>query len=52
MTGNSEVTVFICVTCETPDADSEEPAGRLLFNTVSDRLRTDPACKVRVTPVA
>ena len=42
------VTVFICVTCKTPDA---EPRGRLLFDAVTASLRAGETDAVTVTPV-
>jgi predicted metal-binding protein len=44
----ADVTVFICVTCKTPDA---EPRGRLLFDAVSVIARAAEADAVTVTPV-
>jgi predicted metal-binding protein len=50
-TTEADVTVFVCITCNGPDAGSE-PRGRLLFNTVMARLPAVRPVAIAVTPIA
>ena len=53
MTGGGEVTVFICITCKSSDADTVA-RGQLLFDAVTVRLSSHSAiwdAAIRLTPV-